>query len=59
MTLGRRGPQARANELSYLRELTTAQLQTYTAEQLITIAETVPGPGQNQGIDHSGKGKLS
>ena len=39
MTLGRRGPQARADQLSYLRELTTEHLQTYTQKQLITIAE--------------------
>ena len=37
MTLGKYGQDARANKYSFLREITTKQLHTYTPDQLVTI----------------------
>jgi len=39
MTLGKRGPQARTDKLSFLKELTKEELATYTPEQLVTISQ--------------------
>lgn len=37
MTLGKYGPDARADKYSFLREITNEQLRTYTPDQLVTI----------------------
>ncbi|KAK1835136.1 hypothetical protein QBC39DRAFT_251046, partial [Podospora conica] len=39
MTLGKRGPQARADKLSFLKELNKEELATYTPEQLVIISK--------------------
>lgn len=37
MSLGKRGPDARSDKFSFLKEITDEQMQTYTPSQILTI----------------------